>query len=422
MRRVLVMILSLILILLMAEGCSPSDNEKMNEGDVTVNEEKSVETEPEGKSAEAAVEEKSETKDSEKKADNDAKPFKIAYIGPLTGNYETYGRHQRQAIELIVDKVNSEGGISGAPIEIEWNDDKSDPNETTNLAYKVCDEKDVLTVFGPFTTTSALATVDIFNEEKMPVCSGSVSNADWSGLGEGRFFRGDATTRQMCTYFADFIIKQMKNTKVAMYYEQSDWGQGMFDEFKAEFQKLGGEIVHQDVFQIDQKDFSASLTRFKEKEDEYELFFLVAHLNEASLLVNQLRKLGIEKTILSNNSLQDQVYVENVGKNGEGQILLSYYGASGNTERFESWKKEYESRYSEPVDSHAFNTTDLFTVMVEAMKKSGNNREKFVEEMHKIADFDGLTTKISMEENGDMNKPLSAFVVKNGEFVKWISE
>lgn len=346
-------------------------------------------------------------------------PIKIAYIGPLTGNYETYGRHQRQALELAIDNLNAQGGINGAMVEIEWNDDKSDPNETTNLAYKVCDEEDVLTVFGPFTTTSALATVDIFVEAGMPVCSGSVSNADWSGMGQGRFFRGDSTTRQMCTYFADFIIDMMGVNKVAMYYEQSDWGQGMYDEFAKAFADRGGEIVYFDMFQTDQKDFTASLSKFKQIDADYDLFFLVAHLNEASLLVNQMRKLGIDKTILSNNSLQDAVYIENVGENCEGQILLSYYGASGNSDRFEEWKQAYESRFNEPIDSHAFNCTDLINVMIEAMKKSGNDREAFVQAMHEIKGFQGLTAPITMEENGDMTKPLSAFVVKNGEFVAW---
>ena len=132
-----------------------------------------------------------------------------------------------------------------------------------------------------------------------------------------------------------------------------------------------------------------------------------------------MRALGIDKTILSNNSLQDQVYVDNVGENCEGQILLSYFGASGNPETFETWKEAYETRFNEPVDSHAFNTIDLIRVMFEAMKTSGNDRDAFVEAMHNVKDFDGLTTKITMEENGDMTKPFDAFVIENGEFVKW---
>lgn len=409
-------LVALFLALILAFGCLAGCTSK---ADTAANDTAKADT--------ADTEKKEDTADTADTASSDAEetpaatgePIKIAYIGPLTGNYETYGRHQRQAIELAVENVNANGGINGSMVEVEWNDDKSDPNETTNLAYKVCDETDVLTVFGPFTTTSALATVDIFVDAQIPVCSGSVSNADWSGLGEGRFFRGDSTTKQMCTYFADFIIDDMGLTKVAMYYEQSDWGQGMYDEFKAAFEDRGGELVYADMFQVDQKDFNASLSKFKQIDDDYELFMLVAHLNEASLLVNQMRKLGIEKQILSNNSLQDQVYIDNVGENCEGQILLSYFGASGNTPEFEAWKEAYESKYGEPIDSHAFNSTDLIQVMFEAMRHSGNDREKFVEEMHKIKDFQGLTAKITMEENGDMNKPFSAFEIVNGEFVAW---
>ena len=395
MKKVLATILSLLMLLACATGCQSGNGNENGNGN--------------GNGGNTGGQ----------SGDGQTETIKIAYIGPLTGNNETYGRHQRQAIELAVEQINAAGGINGAMVEVEWNDDKSDPNETTNLAYKVCDEEDVLTVFGPFSTTSALATVDIFKNAGMPVCSGSVSNADWSGMGEGRFFRGDATTRQMCTYFADFIVDELGMTTVAMYYEQSDWGQGMYDEFEAAFTEKGGEIVYADVFQIDQKDFNASLTKFKEIDDQYELFFLVAHLNEASLLVNQMRRLGIDKPIVSNNSLQDQVYIDNVGENAEGQILLTYFGDSGNSDTFEEWKEAYETKYGEPVDSHAFNTTDLIRVMFAAMEVSGNDRDAFVEAMHDIADFDGLNAKITMEDNGDMTKPLSAYVIQDGKFIAY---
>jgi len=352
-----------------------------------------------------------------------ADKIKIAYIGPLTGNYVTYGTNQRHAIELAVDEVNKAGGINGKTIEVEWNDDKSDPNETVNLAAKVVEEDDVLTVFGPFTTTSALASAQIFIDAKMPVCSGSVSNPDWAPMGEGRFFRGDATTRQMCTYFADFVYDKMGIQKVGMYYEQSDWGKGMYDEFKKAYEAKGGQIVIEDVFQVDQKDFNASLSKFKAADADYDLFVLVAHLNEASLLVNQMRKLGIDKEILSNNSLQDSVYVDNVGENAEGQILLSYFGTTGNTDRFEAWKTAYETRWDKKVETHAFNTTDLINVMFEAIKRSGGeSREAFVEAMHSIADFPGLQTDITIEENGDMRKPFTPFIIENGEFVLWTAD
>ena len=349
-----------------------------------------------------------------------ADKIKIAYIGPLTGNYVTYGTNQRQALELAVDEVNKAGGINGKMVEIEWNDDKSDPNETVTLAAKVVEENDILTVFGPFTTTSALASAQIFIDAKMPVCSGSVSNPDWAPMGNGWFFRGDATTRQMCTYFADFIYDKMEITKIGMYYEQSDWGKGMYNEFKKAFEAKGGQIVVEDVFQVEQKDFNASLSKFKAADADYDLFFLVAHVNEASLLVNQMRNLGITKEIVSNNSLQDPTYIKNVGENAEGQIMLSYFGTNGNTESFDAWKTAYETRWDKKVETHSFNCTDLIRVMFEAIKVSGGtSREEFVKAMHQTKDFPGLQTNITIEENGDMRKPFTPFMIKNGEFIPW---
>ena len=99
--------------------------------------------------------------------------------------------------------------------------------------------------------------------------------------------------------------------------------------------------------------------------------------------------------------------------------MLSFFAQSGNTEKFETWRKEYEARYKTKVDTHAFNTTDLIHVMFEALKASGPDRAKFTQAMHNIKDFQGLQTKISILDNGDMKKPFTPVIVKNGIFEVW---
>jgi branched-chain amino acid transport system substrate-binding protein len=236
-------------------------------------------------------------------------------------------------------------------------------------------------------------------------------------MGHGRFFRGDSTQLQMLTAYADFIYNKLGITKAAIYYVQSDWGVAVYDEFIGQFGKYGGEVVHSDMFALETKDFNASLARFAQIQDQYELFFLAGHITEASLIVNQMRRLGITKPLITNNSLQMQQYLDIVGENAEGQMLLSYFAESGNTERFEAFRQKFEQKTGNKVDTHAFNTTDLIQVMFEAMRHSGNDRDRFVEEMHKIKDFEGLQTKITMLSNGDMDKPFTPVIVKDGKFV-----
>ncbi len=351
-------------------------------------------------------------------SEENAEIIKIAYIGPLTGNNTLYGQTQQNAIQLAVEEINAQGGINGAKVVVEWHDDKSDPKETVVLAGKVCDDDDVISVFGPFSSTSAMAAAQTFIDAKMPVCSASVSHPDWSNLGEGYFFRGDSTQEQMMEAYSNFMYNDLGVRKIAAYYVQSDWGIAVYEQLERFFTALGGEIVYADLFPLETKDFSAPLAKFKDK--DFELFFLASMITEGSLIVNQMRKLGIDQPLLTNNSLMMKEYLDIVGDNAEGQMLLSYFADEGNTEKFEKFRAAYESKYpGKSVDTHAFNTYDLISVMFEALRHSGNDREKFVAEMHKIKDFQGLQTKISILENGDMEKPFTPIVVKDGKLTVW---
>lgn len=347
--------------------------------------------------------------------------IKIAYIGPLTGNLTLYGQTQQNSIKLAVEEVNAAGGINGAKVEVDWYDDKSDPKETVVIAGKVSDNDEYVCVFGPFSSASGMAAAQTFIDAKIPVCSASVSHPDWSDLGQGYFFRGDSTQAQMMEAYSKFMYNELGVRKIAAYYVQNDWGVAVYEQLEKFFTELGGEIVYSDLFPENTKDFSAPLAKFKDK--DFELFFMAAMITEGSLIVNQMRKLGIDQPLITNNSLMMKEYLDIVGENAEGQIILSYFADEGNTERFEQFRAAYEGKYpGKTVDTHAFNTYDLMSVIFEALRHSGNDREKFVEEMHKIKDFQGLQTKITMLENGDMDKPFTPIVVKNGKWVVWEKE
>lgn len=58
-----------------------------------------------------------------------ATSYKIAYMGPLTGNQMLYGQIHTAALQIRVDEINAEGGINGVPIEVELFDDKTTPKK-----------------------------------------------------------------------------------------------------------------------------------------------------------------------------------------------------------------------------------------------------------------------------------------------------
>lgn len=53
-------------------------------------------------------------------------PIKIAFSGPMTGDYAEYGQNFYAACEIAVDEINSNGGLlDGSPLELLQFDDKN---------------------------------------------------------------------------------------------------------------------------------------------------------------------------------------------------------------------------------------------------------------------------------------------------------
>lgn len=77
------------------------------------------------------------------------KPIKIGYIAPLTGPVGQWGLRQRIAAQLAVEDVNRAGGINGSPLELTEGDDQANPRETVTLVRKMALEDKVLAIVGP---------------------------------------------------------------------------------------------------------------------------------------------------------------------------------------------------------------------------------------------------------------------------------
>ena len=91
-----------------------------------------------GSNAETA--ESTETTDSTEAADSteaDASAetgstIKIGGIGPLTGGAAVYGLAEQKAAQIAIDEINAAGGVNGAQLELNFQDDECDAEKALN--------------------------------------------------------------------------------------------------------------------------------------------------------------------------------------------------------------------------------------------------------------------------------------------------
>ncbi len=58
--------------------------------------------------------------------------IKIGGIGPISGSTAIYGQAVKNGAELAVNEINANGGINGAKIEFNFQDDENDTEKSVN--------------------------------------------------------------------------------------------------------------------------------------------------------------------------------------------------------------------------------------------------------------------------------------------------
>ena len=76
-------------------------------------------------------------------------PIKIGAVLPFSGGVELYGRQAKLGLDLAAKEINAGGGILGRPVEIIYEDDKTNPDAAVNATRKLIERDHVLAVHRP---------------------------------------------------------------------------------------------------------------------------------------------------------------------------------------------------------------------------------------------------------------------------------
>ena len=88
---------------------------------------------------------------------------------PFSGGVELYGRQAKLGLDLAAKEINAGGGILGRPVEIVYEDDKTNPDAAVNATRKLIERDHVLAVVGPITSRNLNAIKPEVERAKTPL-------------------------------------------------------------------------------------------------------------------------------------------------------------------------------------------------------------------------------------------------------------
>jgi branched-chain amino acid transport system substrate-binding protein len=160
------------------------------------------------------------------------KEILLGHINPYSGPASAYGTIGR-TIAAYFKKVNEEGGVNGRLLNMISYDDSYSPPKTVEMARKLVEQDNVLLIFQPLGTPPNSAIQKYMNAKKVPQLFVATGATKWNDPKHFPWTMGWQPNYQTeARIYAAHILKNKPNAKIAVLYQNDDYGKDYLKGFK----------------------------------------------------------------------------------------------------------------------------------------------------------------------------------------------
>jgi branched-chain amino acid transport system substrate-binding protein len=190
--------------------------------------------------------------------------IKIGNIMPYSGPASAYGVIGKTE-EAYFKKINAEGGINGRKINFISYDDAYSPPKTVEQARKLVESDEVLLVFNPLGTPPNSAIQKYLNTKKVPQLFVATGATKWNDPKNFPWTMGWQPNYQSETQiYAKYILKQKPNAKIAVLYQNDDYGKDYLKGFKDGLgAKAASMIVMEESYEVSEPTIDSHIVKLK---------------------------------------------------------------------------------------------------------------------------------------------------------------
>jgi len=315
--------------------------------------------------------------------------LKIGIITCLTGPAAPWGKYWPEGLELAVDDIEKAGGlkIKGEKYDIKIipYDDKYQGAAGAQAATRLISVDKVNIIFGPTSSAVLMAIAPITEKAKVLLLSNSYSKKALNAQTQ-YVFRVIQTSEETAKLLIPFVVKKHGIKKVALIGPNDESGQDLSATDAEQYKKLGVEIVYNEFYERDQKDFYPQMTKIMTLKPDL-IDTSASSPGTTGLLAKQARDLGFKGPFVTPSGLYPEPVVEVAGKGAD----LFYYAIQSDLNskdpQMTAFTKKYRDKYGRECDKwaapmvysaalHLFkliekNNSSDSTVLKNALEKTG---------------------------------------------------
>ncbi|MCL5958785.1 MAG: ABC transporter substrate-binding protein [Chloroflexi bacterium] len=241
-------------------------------------------------------------------------PVKIGAVVPFTGRYAPLGEPIKKALELAQEKINSEGGVAGRPMQFIIYDDEADQAKSTQLADKLISQDKVVAIIGPIPTANAQAVSVIAERARVPELYANPTSAIWQG--KKYIFEINHDDSMQAQAVINYLSKKLGKKSIGILHDANPYGTNGAQVVKQLAEKAGLKVATVEKYAGEDRDVTPQLTKIKNSGAEALVLWGVNPV--PAIAAKQLRQLGSSIPVIGSDALYSPVFIELAGEASEG--------------------------------------------------------------------------------------------------------
>lgn len=343
-------------------------------------------------------------------------PIKIGVGGVHSTDLASYGIPTVKAAELVVEKVNANGGVLGRQIELVVEDDQCKEEIASNTASKLVGEG-VVAVIGHICSGATEAALSIYKDSDIVTISPSATKVSLTLSGNyPNFFRSIAHDEMQAALNVDFAMNTLGIKKFAVMHDKGAYGKGFAEYCQQKIEAGGGEVVVFEGVDPGKPDYTAVIA--KVDNSGAEALIWGGYHPEASKIVTQMRNKGIDIPFLSDDGVKDDTFIDVAGEYAEGVYATGPQDTTSNP-LAQKAIQEHVDKFGEEPGAFYLNAYAATMAVINAIEKAGTTEYAAVAEALRDEFVDTPLGSISFDEKGDVEGfGFSMYQVQNGSYVE----
>ena len=333
----------------------------------------------------------------------------LAQTGPFAS---AYGLPMLDGFELAREHINNSGALGGAQITFITEDDQS--VSAVDAVNKLIHQDGVSAIVGFAISTQLEQVIPIAEENGVVVVSSVSSAPDLSARGEFIFRVGLNSGVLNPAAVKATHEKSGYQTAATIYHHGDTYATRSDEAFRAVLVESGVEIVATEIYEGDETDYSAQLTRIMELNPD--VLFISALGSHIPQIMIQARQLMPSVAFVVPELTDIEVAAASDAAEG-ATTAIGWLGTTA-TPMNQAFVQSYTAKYGEAPVAWASQSYAALSILAAAIAQAQSIDSAAIRDaLANTMDFDTVLGAFSFDPNGEAVYDPIVLTVKDGEFV-----